>query len=165
MPLLAVDIMIFVPYITVVTSIVFGIIFLVNGYKKNADGKTDERKISRGYKAVIWGTILALIFAKPILNAFTQQQQLADSMYNEGWSMILILLVFPVMFLLCNGFIAFCFINGIKLSKRKKFNENGEKVLDVETAAYGCVLLVAGTLFLIACIFFIIVTFFPSLLY
>ena len=32
MPLLAVDIMIFVPYITVVTSIVFGIIFLVNGF-------------------------------------------------------------------------------------------------------------------------------------
>ena len=162
MYLLTFDIMIFAPYLTMFSSIIFGIIFLTTGYKTDANNKRDEVKISRGWKCVIFGTILTVIFTSPVMSAMQSQDAIAKGFEGDGWSWLTSALLLPIVFLAGNGFIAFCFANGIKFTKRKRIDQNGQKVLDVETATYGCTLLGFGTLFLIASVFYLILTLFPG---
>ena len=159
MYLLSFDLMLIAPLLVAFSAAVFGIIFLINGYRRDADGKYDQAKVSRGFKCLIIGTIVSFLSSGIVLPIMESEIANGSKPITDSWFGFLLLL--PVIVLGGVGFIVFCFLNGIRYTK-KTIIKDGVKKLDVETATFGCILLGLGTLFVVAWLFFLTFTAYPN---
>ena len=144
--MLLTNIIVFTLVFSVISFVVFGILFLDEGYRNKKSAK-----VSRGWKLVIWSTILIAIFTMPVVSLlrYTLSEDRWESLNYEWYLIIFIFL--PVL----GGIISAYFGNAARLlviGYRNQRNGNNDSI----NIAFGYTLLATGAILFIATIMFII---------
>ena len=143
--MLLAKIVIFTFVFSVISFLVFGILYLEEGYRNQKSAK-----IRRGWKLVVWSTILIVAFTMPVISllryGFSEDRW--ESL-NYEWYLILFIIL-PVL----GGIISAYFGNAARflvIGYRNQRKGNNDSI----NIAYGYTLLVTGSILFIATIMFI----------
>ena len=144
--MLSIIIAIFTLAFSVISFLVFGILFLNEGYRYK-----ERTKIRRGWKLVVLSTILIIAFAVPVVSLLRYElsEDRWDSI-NYGWYLILLIVL-----LVLGGIIPAYFGNAARflaIGYRNQRKGNSDPI-DI---AYGYTLLTTGAILFITTIIFII---------
>ena len=144
--MLLTNIIVFTLVFSVISFVVFGILFLDEGYRNKKSAK-----VSRGWKLVIWSTILIAIFTMPVVSLLrcTLSEDRWESLNYEWYLIIFIFL--PVL----GGIISAYFGNAARLLVIGYRNQRNGKN-DSINIAFGYTLLATGAILFISTIMFII---------
>ena len=148
MRLLAFNLALFCMTLTVMSFIVFGVVFVIRGFMKDKAGNMDGGKVTRGFVLFTLGMILTPLFCNWLFKAFAEEAERgADFLSGFGF---VALIFWPVVVFLGAGVIVFYITYGLYMVRTgNRITKMGVRV-DIDTTAFGYMILTFGGLFILS---------------
>ena len=148
MVLLSFNLAMFCMTLTVMSFIVFGVIFVIRGFMKDKAGNMDGGKVTRGFVLVTLGMILTPLFCNWLFKAFAEEAERgADFLPGFGF---VALIFWPIVVFLGAGVIVFYITYGLYMVRTgNRITKMGVRV-DIDTTAFGYMILTFGGLFILS---------------
>lgn len=156
MVLLSFNLAMFCVTLTVMSFIVFGIVFIVRGFMKDKADNIDGGKVTRGFVLFTLGMILTPLFCNWLFKAFAEEAERGAG-FLSGWGFVA-LFFWPVVVFIGLGVITFYITYGLYMVRTgNRITKMGIRV-DIDTTAFGYMILTFGGLFILS-IFILIIGF------
>jgi len=148
MRLLAFNLALFCMTLTVISFVVFGVVFIVRGFTKDKEGNIDGGKVTRGFVLFNIGMLLSALFINWLFKAFAEEAERgADFLSGFGF---VALIFWPVVVFLGAGVIVFYITYGLYMVRTgNRITRIGVRT-DVDTTAFGYMILTFGGLFILS---------------
>lgn len=145
MVLLSFNLAMFCMTLTVISFIVFGVIFVIRGFMKDKAGNMDGEKVIRGFVLITLGMILTPLFCNWLFKAFAEEAERgADFLSGFGF---FALFFWPLVVFIGAGVITFYITYGLYMVRTgNRITKMGARV-DIDTTAFGYMILTFGGLF------------------
>lgn len=156
MPLLAFNLALFCMTLTVISFIIFGVVFVVRGFIKDTEGHIDGGKVTRGFVLFTLGIILTPLFCNGLFSAFASEAE-SGADFLPGFGFVA-LIFWPIVVFLGAGVIVFYITYGLYMVRTgNRITRIGVRT-DIDTTAFGYMILTFGGLFILS-IFILIIGF------